>query len=205
MLCAAVALSVAAPSVEGAVQLTPSQLQRVGQRIWQNECGGTVEGLTSWNKGEDFASLGIGHFIWYPEGKRGPFEESFPPLVAFMEARGVEMPRWAKGPCPWSSKAAFDADRREPVCLQGINDVFTDGGFVFDDEDAGGHGRQQLKMTMKCSWPIIIHEGPQASRGEMAPSFWLQSTFAVSAISTPKVATPPSVNVNPVSPLKKKL
>jgi hypothetical protein len=93
---------------------TAAQLQRVGQRIWQNECGGTVQGLTSWNKGEDFASLGIGHFIWYPEGRRGPFEESFPPLAAFLAERGVNMPRWTSGPCPWPRKAAFDADREGP-------------------------------------------------------------------------------------------
>ncbi|HYF36156.1 MAG TPA: hypothetical protein VD994_12760 [Prosthecobacter sp.] len=97
-------------TVAAAVDLTPDQLQRVGKRIWQNECAGTVEGLTSWNKGEDFASLGIGHFIWYPEGRRGPFEESFPPLAAFLRDRGVAVPPWALGPCPWTSKAAFDAD-----------------------------------------------------------------------------------------------
>ncbi|MDZ4287229.1 MAG: hypothetical protein U0984_04685 [Prosthecobacter sp.] len=101
------AVAAAAP-----VSLSSAQLQRVGQRIWQNECAGSVAGLTSWNVGEDFASLGIGHFIWYPEGRRGPFEESFPPLVAFLQTRGVAMPRWAAGPCPWSSKAAFDADRQ---------------------------------------------------------------------------------------------
>jgi hypothetical protein len=56
------------------VSLTPAQLQRVGLRIWQNECAGSVAGLTSWNAGEDFASLGIGHFIWYPAGRRGPQE-----------------------------------------------------------------------------------------------------------------------------------
>ncbi len=90
--------------------LSPAQLGRVGQRIWQNECGGTVAGLTSWNAGEAFASLGIGHFIWYPAGKKGPFEESFPPLVAFLQSRGVAMPAWARGPCPWASKAGFEAD-----------------------------------------------------------------------------------------------
>jgi hypothetical protein len=73
-----------------AVSLSQTQLQRVGQRIWQNECAGTVAGLTSWNAGEDFASLGIGHFIWYPAGKRGPFEESFPGLVQHL-ARIVVM------------------------------------------------------------------------------------------------------------------
>jgi hypothetical protein len=93
-----------------AVSLSQAQLQRVGQRIWQNECAGTVAGLTSWNAGEAFASLGIGHFIWYPAGKRGPFEESFPPLAAFLESRGVKMPTWTKGPCPWATKAAFESE-----------------------------------------------------------------------------------------------
>ncbi len=94
-----------------AVSLSQAQLQRVGQRIWQNECAGTVAGLTSWNAGEDFASLGIGHFIWYPAGKRGPFEESFPPLAAFLESRGVKMPAWTKGPCPWITRASFEAEK----------------------------------------------------------------------------------------------
>jgi hypothetical protein len=97
-----------------AVSLSQAQLQRVGQRIWQNECAGTVAGLTSWNPGEAFASLGIGHFIWYPAGKRGPFEESFPPLAAFLESRGVKMPSWTKGPCPWLTKAAFEAESGGP-------------------------------------------------------------------------------------------
>lgn len=103
---------ITAPSA--GVSLTSAQLQRVGQRIWQNECAGTVSGLTSWNAGEDFASVGIGHFIWYPQGKRGPFEESFPPLAAFLESKGVKMPGWTKGACPWNSKAAFEADKNGP-------------------------------------------------------------------------------------------
>ncbi len=92
-------------------RLSPAQIDRVGQRIWQNECGGTVAGLTSWNAGEDFASLGIGHCIWYPPGRSGPFEESFPPLVAFLEARGIPVSAWMKGACPWPTKGAFEADK----------------------------------------------------------------------------------------------
>lgn len=98
-------------SAAGQTRLSPAQVDRVGRRIWQNECGGTVPGLTSWNGGEDFASLGIGHFIWYPKGRSGPFEESFPPLLAFLQARGIGAPPWAHGPCPWPTKAAFDADK----------------------------------------------------------------------------------------------
>lgn len=98
--------------------LSQPQLQRVGQRIWQNECAGTVAGLTSWNAGEDFASLGIGHFIWYPKGKKGPFEESFPPLMTFLASRGADVPKWTRGPCLWSNKAAFEADKNSPEQTQ---------------------------------------------------------------------------------------
>jgi hypothetical protein len=89
--------------------LTDKELDSIGRRVWQNECGGTREGLTSWNTGENFASLGIGHFIWYPKGVRGPFEESFPQLVSFFSAQGVKTPAWLDGDCPWSSRAEFQA------------------------------------------------------------------------------------------------
>jgi len=97
------------PALSGG--LAPAQLDQVGRRIWQNECGGTVAGLTSWNAGEDFASLGIGHFIWYPQGRSGPFEESFPPLAAWLSSRGQAIPAWMRGACPWPTKVAFEADK----------------------------------------------------------------------------------------------
>lgn len=93
-----------------AVQLSDSQALEIGKRIWKNECAGTVSGLTSWNGGEEFPSLGIAHFIWYPAGKRGPFEESFPGLVRYLEANDVKLPEWTKGACPWSQRAAFLAE-----------------------------------------------------------------------------------------------
>lgn len=83
----------------------------LGQRIWANECAGSVQGLVSWNAGEDFPSLGIGHFIWYPAGVRGPFDESMPRFVAFAKARGVQVPDFFEGAAPWPTKAAFAADR----------------------------------------------------------------------------------------------
>jgi len=93
--------------------LSPAELDSVGKRIWQNECAGTVEGLTSWNTGESFASLGIGHFIWYPAGQEGPFEESFPKLVSWLESSGVPLPRWlpATKDCPWATREAFLQDK----------------------------------------------------------------------------------------------
>ena len=90
-------------------KLPDGELVRIGHRVWVNECAGTVSGLTSWNQGEEFASLGIGHFIWYPAGKRGPFEESFPPLAQYLAAHGQAVPEWARGACPWNTRAEFMA------------------------------------------------------------------------------------------------
>jgi hypothetical protein len=80
----------------------------IGRKIWQNECGGTVNGLTTWNAGEEFPSLGIGHFIWYPAGFHGRFHESWPEFVAYARAHGVTPPPVAMKPdCPWPDRAAF--------------------------------------------------------------------------------------------------
>jgi hypothetical protein len=94
-----------------AITLSHADVLKIGKKIWQNECNGTIAGLTSWNAGEDFASLGIGHFIWYPKGRRGPFEESFPKLVSFISKRGAKLPTLLLGtgekPCPWNSRTEF--------------------------------------------------------------------------------------------------
>ena len=110
--CSLLILETMAPAQTSGLHLAPDQVSRIGKRIWANECGGTVAGLTSWNKGEDFASLGIGHFIWYPAGKEGPFEESFPPLVRYLQNRRVSLPPWLPrtADCPWQSREAFARD-----------------------------------------------------------------------------------------------
>jgi hypothetical protein len=94
--------------------LDDEALAVIGRRVWQNECGGTREGLTSWNTGENFASLGIGHFIWYPKGVDGPFDESFPELLRFLAANGTRLPAWLKpeADCPWKSREEFQAASR---------------------------------------------------------------------------------------------
>lgn len=91
------------------IQISKADALRIGKRIWQNECNGSVAGLTSWNSGEDFASLGIGHFIWYPEGMRGPFDESFPKFLEFAHERNVTAPVWLNQAtfCPWKSRSEF--------------------------------------------------------------------------------------------------
>jgi hypothetical protein len=115
-------LGLLALPVSAAVSLSHQDAMRVGRKIWQNECGGTVAGLTSWNAGENFASLGIGHFIWYPPGARGPFEESFPSFVRYVERRGGKLPELLlgrkSGVCPWNSRAEFLAAESSPRMKQ---------------------------------------------------------------------------------------
>src|SRR5262249_34516535 len=79
---------VVAGATASAITISQADALRIGHKVWQNECNGSVAGLTSWNEGENFASLGIGHFIWYPKNVHGPFEESFPKLVSFISQRG---------------------------------------------------------------------------------------------------------------------
>lgn len=85
---------------------------KIAQKIWHNECGGKLVNLTCWNKGENFASLGIGHFIWYPAGKEELFKQTFPTFLQFLKTKNVDVPGWltkASG-CPWPSREAFYAE-----------------------------------------------------------------------------------------------
>jgi hypothetical protein len=100
--------------------ITQETTQQIADKVWHNECGGTKEGLTHWNKGENFASLGIGHFIWYPQGKKERFEETFPLLLAYMQKEGVALPPLLKKSrgCPWETKEAFYQDFYSPSMIE---------------------------------------------------------------------------------------
>jgi hypothetical protein len=105
-----VALMVCSP-VGRAAELTAGEKAKIGRKIWQNECAGSVDGLTSWNGGEEFPSLGIGHFIWYPAGFKGRFEESWPSFVVFAKKSGAKIPPVAlERHSPWKTKAEFQKD-----------------------------------------------------------------------------------------------
>lgn len=90
----------------------------IGERIFANECNLKTACLTSWNTGEDFPSLGIGHFIWYRENQREVFVESFPQLLDFYDAQGVALPGWIAGleqrDSPWQTREQFLADFESP-------------------------------------------------------------------------------------------
>lgn len=97
-------------SVEAySLSVSHENAHKIGEKIWKNECAGTVEGLTNWKKGENFASLGIGHFIWYSQDNKERFQETFPDLLAFLQKNGATLPDLLKNArvCPWNSREEF--------------------------------------------------------------------------------------------------
>jgi hypothetical protein len=114
ILAALVAAALLTSCDSQCVRVPPAELEKIGSLLFRNECGGKVENLTAWNEGEEFASLGIGHFLWYPEGKEYPFHESFPSLFEFLKSKGAQAPEWMYDlttfDLPWSSRSEFYGD-----------------------------------------------------------------------------------------------
>jgi len=99
--------------------LSQNEIQAIGESVFKNECASKEEELIAWNEGEDFMSLGIGHFIWHPAGAIDTFEESFIKFLKYAKDSGEQLPEWLdKTPlpaCPWKTRADFMAsmgDRR---------------------------------------------------------------------------------------------
>lgn len=115
LVCSLAVLFAASASAIQPANPTEGQKAAIGRKIWQNECAGSVAGLTTWNAGEEFPSMGIGHFIWYPAGFKGRFEESWPSFVAFARQRGANLPAVAlEAHSPWRTKTEFQKDFKSP-------------------------------------------------------------------------------------------
>ncbi|MDQ6984612.1 MAG: hypothetical protein Q9M44_07835 [Ghiorsea sp.] len=99
------------------IEVSLKEQARIADLIFKNECNRKFECLVSWNDGEDFASLGIGHFIWFPKGSNAPFKESFPDLMRWYEQHHVSIPESLADilspdqDCPWASKQEFLKDK----------------------------------------------------------------------------------------------
>ena len=153
------------PEIWCAISLSNADVLRIGKRIWQNECNGTISGLTAWNEGEQFASLGIGHFIWYPKGQHGPFEESFPKVVSFISQRGAKLPtlllRGSDQPCPWNSHAEFLRAQHTP-------DMEQLRRFLADTVDLQA---EFLIARLQSALPKMLDEAAPADRANVQQQF----------------------------------
>lgn len=143
--------------------LSAQNANKIGEKIWKNECAGSIEGLSCWNKGENFASLGIGHFIWYSRDKKERFQETFPDLLGFLQKRGVSLPAWLKTvkECPWNSREKFCEDFYSPE-MKSLRQ------FLFDTR-----GLQAIFMAdrLEHSFAEILEKCPQQERNKIKTLF----------------------------------
>lgn len=99
----------ARPAALPTPRISGRELQLIADRIFQNEGGGQITNLVHWNDGENFASMGIGHFTWYPSGRKASFGNTFPGLLDHLQSSGVRLPAWLQQArhqgAPWRSKA----------------------------------------------------------------------------------------------------
>ncbi|WP_319557610.1 hypothetical protein [Thiomicrorhabdus sp.] len=88
----------------------PSWIEHLTQRIYLNECASKEAFLLYWSENEAFPSLGIGHFIWFPQGVNPAFEETFPQMLAYVSER-YPAPEWLRNnllqDAPWKDRDEF--------------------------------------------------------------------------------------------------
>lgn len=129
LLCLAImmGLGITACTPVNTVQPTPTviparDLNWIAEKVYQNETSGNPAQLIAWNEMEEFASLGIGHFIWYPSERRGPYTETFPGLLDYTKRQGIPLPAWLQNrtvrTAPWPNKAAFERAKNDPEVHQ---------------------------------------------------------------------------------------
>ena len=96
------------------MKLSKEQLLAVAEKIFQNETGGIRNNLVDWNDGENFPSLGIGHFTWFKaSGGRKGFGDSLPDMVAYYKQKGISLPKLLTDfrYSPWNSKSELMAKK----------------------------------------------------------------------------------------------
>jgi len=102
--------------------LSPDESEKIGRLIWQNEASQKKELLVYWSPHEQFPSLGIGHFIWYPEDTTPQCTQQFPDLCNYLQQHGISLPEWLKQAlsrgAPWKTRTDFMADTKRRTELE---------------------------------------------------------------------------------------
>ncbi len=99
-----------------------SELYGIGDKIFKNETGGRIDQLTHWNLREDFASMGIGHFTWYPANRKQRYGNTFPGLLDYLKQNGVQLPAWVQRArfegAPWRTREQLMQAKNTPQVKQ---------------------------------------------------------------------------------------
>ncbi|MBM3245266.1 MAG: hypothetical protein FJZ15_05685 [Candidatus Omnitrophica bacterium] len=147
------------------ILLSQQEIQQIGERVFKNECASKDENLIAWNEGEDFMSLGIGHFIWHPKNGKDSFEESFIKFLEYAKSSGEQIPAWLDitpfPACPWSSRDSF-------LSAQGDSRLMELKGFLIKTKPL-----QAVFITRRLeeSLPFMLKSAPEGIREKIALQF----------------------------------
>ncbi|HPS20687.1 MAG TPA: hypothetical protein PKY78_06860 [Candidatus Omnitrophota bacterium] len=151
---------------EERIFLSQEEYGWIGEKIFENECGGKNENLVAWNDGEEFMSLGIGHFIWYPKDWNGPFDESFPKYLDFIKREDVGVPDWLNGQgtpcCPWARREEFLRNLNDPK----MSDLKK---LMIETKDLQIHF---IVERLKSALPKMIETVPDESKSHVEQQFY---------------------------------
>ena len=101
-------------------KISQQQLHQIGEVVYKNETNKKKELLTHWNSDEEFASMGIGHFIWFPHNWTARFKEVFPEVLQYIRQHlkpqdNIKVPAWLDVdhyvPLPWNTHAEFEQNK----------------------------------------------------------------------------------------------
>lgn len=144
--------------------ISPQISLPIGVKIWFNESGGSIMGLTAWNDGENFASLGIGHFIWHPYSTQ-KHDGSFPRLINYLkEKSNVKIPTWLRDApyCPWNNRKEFLQAQYSPRMIELRN---------FLQQTIPIQAEYMVKNLEK-TLPELLASAPQEDRSSIYNNFY---------------------------------
>jgi hypothetical protein len=138
--------------------------KKIGMVIWNNEAEKRVDLLAYWGSYSTFPEIGIGHYIWYPQGQTGPYTAQFPPLCAYMQERGVQLPQWileayTAGGAPWQTRDEFIRDTERTNELR---------QFLASTVDLQ---TQFMIKRLEDEWIAILAEAPSDRQEHLCHSF----------------------------------
>lgn len=107
-----VAISLVIPQYLNSIwNLNAKQKKAVGMQLWWNEASQKYDLLVFWNQNEQFPSLGICHFIWFPPQCKAPYRQMFPAFLDFLKAKKIKLPPWLIKArdigAPWKNREDF--------------------------------------------------------------------------------------------------
>ena len=116
------------PDQQIVIHPTTAEIREIGKRIYANEAGADKAKLVHWNVNENFASMGISHFTWYPPSRVQTRGNTFPGVIKYLTEHGESPPTWVtlavtKG-APWYSRQELERVNHTPQVQQLINYLY---------------------------------------------------------------------------------